>query len=290
MRIKFSVIIPTFNREKLLIKALNSVLSQNYQNFEIIIVDNFSTDQTEKNIKLYTQKYKFIKFYRYANNNIIASSRNYGASKATGEYLCFLDSDDYWSEDKLKIIYQKILHQNEKLDLIYHDMKFENKVKIFNIRKKIKSSDYNNNNWYKLITSGNKITTSSVTVKKLVFEKLGGFNIDSRLVSCEDLDLWIRILKYNCNSYHIKKVLGTYVSHSKNFSINNSYKPFLTICKKYCREFPLNEKNILYSRRIYIGKLYKLNRFFVYALKNGDIEIKIKLILKYIFIYRLKFV
>ena len=55
MRIKFSVIIPTFNREKLLIKALNSVLSQNYQNFEIIIVDNFSTDQTEKNIKLYTQ-------------------------------------------------------------------------------------------------------------------------------------------------------------------------------------------------------------------------------------------
>lgn len=279
--IKFSVIIPTFNRAILLEKAIVSVLKQEYKNFEIIVIDNFSSDHTEQLIKKYIYKYKFIKYCKFANQNIIASSRNFGAKIPSGDYLCFLDSDDYWNKNKLRIIYNKILKKN--FDIIHHDMKYVNRKKTFNFKRKIKSYKYHSKNWSKLIINGNRITTSSVIVNKETFERLDGFNINKNLVSCEDLDLWIRIFKNNGNSLYIKKNLGTYVSHENNFSINNSYKPFLAICKKYRDDFNNNQRNVLYARRIYIGKLFKLKKFLIYALQYGEFEIKYKLLLKYLF-------
>ena len=107
---KISVIIPVYNTEKYLEKCLSSVLNQTYCDLEIIIVNDGSTDNSELIIKEYETKYPDkIKYYKKENSGL-SDTRNYGVKKATGEYLCFLDSDDYLDTklfEKLKIEIEK---------------------------------------------------------------------------------------------------------------------------------------------------------------------------------------
>ena len=95
-----SIIIPTFNRKNELDFAISSVMSQSYRNWELIIVDNHSTDGTSELIaELDSEKVKHIKINNYG---IIAASRNKGIEMAKGDYIAFLDSDDYWNSSKLE--------------------------------------------------------------------------------------------------------------------------------------------------------------------------------------------
>ena len=95
-----SVVMPTYNHAQYIGEAITSVLNQDYQNLELIIVDNFSEDNTEAIVNGFNDQR--IQYYQFANNGIIAASRNYGITKASGEFIAFLDSDDIWKEGKLK--------------------------------------------------------------------------------------------------------------------------------------------------------------------------------------------
>ena len=92
---------PTYNNGAFLDTAVNSVLKQTIRDFELIIVDNFSTDNTSKIIRNF--KDKRIKYFKFKNKGIIAASRNLGISKSKGKYLAFIDSDDKWYENKLEV-------------------------------------------------------------------------------------------------------------------------------------------------------------------------------------------
>ena len=97
-----SVIMPCYNSSRFVAKAILSVLDQTYKNLELIIVDDCSTDDTTKIIKKFLKQDKRIKFYSTKKNSKnVAKPRNIGVSKSVGEYIAFLDSDDYWYEDKL---------------------------------------------------------------------------------------------------------------------------------------------------------------------------------------------
>ena len=96
-----SVIIPTFNRSYCIKKAIESVLSQTFKDFELIIIDNYSNDNTEQII--YNYKNKKIIYKKFYNNGVIASSRNRGIKLSNSKYVAFLDSDDWWKKDKLKV-------------------------------------------------------------------------------------------------------------------------------------------------------------------------------------------
>ena len=98
--ILFSIIIPTYNREKFIVKTIQSVLSQTYTNFELIIVDDGSTDNTEKFVR--NVKDNRIKFFKKENKER-GAARNYGTNKAKGDYITFLDSDD--------LLYSKYLEE-----------------------------------------------------------------------------------------------------------------------------------------------------------------------------------
>ena len=102
--IKISIIIPVFNAEKHLNKCLDSVLNQTYDNYEVVIVNDGSTDNSEKIINEYILKYKDKIKYFYKDNSGVSDTRNFGISKISGEYFTFVDSDDYIDTNLLKII------------------------------------------------------------------------------------------------------------------------------------------------------------------------------------------
>ncbi len=204
-----SVIIPTYNREELLKRAIQSVQDQSYENWEIIVVDNYSEDDTHSFIEsLSNEKIKYIK---YKNNGIIASSRNMGAEVSKGNFLAFLDSDDWWEKDKLKKSYEAITYT--KSDITYHDCSIEGIKKNGRTRsRKLKDPIYND-----LLINGNTIVTSSVLIRTRIFKNAGSFSTDEDKVGWEDYDLWIKVSKNKGKFYLIDERLGTYWVGDDNF-------------------------------------------------------------------------
>ena len=109
-----SVVLPTFNRAGLLKRALLSVISQTYANWEVLVIDNNSTDDTDQVVHgLGDERIKILKVH---NHGVIALSRNVGIKAAHGTYIAFLDSDDWWKSDKLK---KSLAYLEKGNDLVY---------------------------------------------------------------------------------------------------------------------------------------------------------------------------
>ena len=97
----FSIILPTYNQSTFLKKCINSITSQSFKNWELIIIDNFSNDETENIITQINDER--IKLFKFKNDNIIAKSRNFGIKKAISDWISFIDTDDMWLDSKLSI-------------------------------------------------------------------------------------------------------------------------------------------------------------------------------------------
>jgi len=182
--ILFSVIVPTYNRESFIVKTIQSVLSQTYLNFELIIVDDGSTDNTEQLVKKIQDKR--IKYYKKKNGER-GAARNYGTNKAKGGYITFLDSDD--------LLYSKYLEEansfikRNKSIAVFHQL-YEVRN---NTGKLIQAADYSNSNIFKsLITKGNFMSCQGLFLKNDT-AKSNLFNEDRKLAGSEDYELLLRI-------------------------------------------------------------------------------------------------
>lgn len=203
-----SVIIPTYNHAHLLMRALQSVLDQTYSHWEVIIVDNHSTDQTDEVIgNISDPRVTCLKIY---NDGVIAASRNLGISVAKGPWLAFLDSDDWWEPSKLEVCVQNI---EGGVDLIYHPLqcyKVDDGGEVTVLgrleAKKIVDDPIN-----KLMNQGPSLTTSGIFVRKEKADMVGGFDENQRIVAGEDYDLWLRLAKAGCNFFYVDSVLGYYM-------------------------------------------------------------------------------
>jgi len=112
-----SVVIPTYNHARFLGRALQSVLDQTHFKWEVIVVDNYSTDNTDEVMAKFSDSR--IRHLKIHNKGVIAVSRNMGVREAKGEWVAFLDSDDWWTKTKL----EECLHRaHEAFDLVYHDL------------------------------------------------------------------------------------------------------------------------------------------------------------------------
>lgn len=116
-----SIILPTYNREKFLPRAINSVVNQTYQNWELIIVDDRSTDNTEALVREYMKQDQRMRYIKNTHKKGCGGSRNQGIEVAKGEYIAFLDDDDEWKEYHLKDIVEEF-GKNEDVDWIYADI------------------------------------------------------------------------------------------------------------------------------------------------------------------------
>ncbi len=181
---KVSVIIPTYNRLPMLKEAVNSVLAQDDEDMEVIVVDDGSTDGTGEVIKGYGGRVQLIQF---STNKGVSAARNQGILKARGKYIAFLDSDDLWVKGKVKI-QTTFLDENPHYPICYTDEIWIRKGKRVNpMRKHTKYSGWIFEKCLPLCI----ISPSSAMMRKSLFSKVGLF--DEAFPVCEDYDFWLRV-------------------------------------------------------------------------------------------------
>ena len=181
----FSVVIPTYNQANFLNDCLNSVFNQTFKNFEVIVIDNHSNDDTSKVIRKF---YKRIIYKKIKNNGVIGKSRNLGIKISRGKWISFLDSDDSWHKDKLATTYRVI--KKSILDVICNS---EWIIKKNNITL-LSYGPYKKNFYESLITTGNKLCTSASSVKRSFLKRNKiMFNEDKRFITSEDYNLFLDI-------------------------------------------------------------------------------------------------
>jgi glycosyltransferase involved in cell wall biosynthesis len=208
-----SVIIPTYNHARYLGRALQSVVDQTYVNWEVIVIDNHSTDNTDELVASFSDPR--ITYLKIHNNGIIARSRNKGINIAKGEWIAFLDSDDWWAVEKLQILFESI---SENVDLIYHDLEVVNDHPRFFSRKKIKSWQVKTPALMNLLLEGNCIGNSSVVVRKSLLEQIGGLNESPEVIAAEDYNTWLRIAQLTDQFLYLPRRLGYYFIHDQGMS------------------------------------------------------------------------
>ena len=202
-----SIIVTTFNRKDMLRTTIESILSQTFSQFELLIIDNFSNYDFINFINSF--KDSRIKSFQNNNNGIIAVNRNLGIRKSFGKYIAFCDDDDYWNEDKL--LCQIKAFQNSNTILVSSlALNFGTNTGFFSknygfLYNKIKLD-------YKSLLISNPIILSSTLIKSEVLKKVGGFSEDENLIAVEDYDLNLRIFDLG-NFILIKKFLIFYRFH-----------------------------------------------------------------------------
>lgn len=201
-----SVVIPTYNHACFLKEALESVIKQTYSNWEIIVVNNYSEDETIEVVEHFADSR--IQLINFRNQGVIGASRNVGIAASRGQYVAFLDSDDRWFPDKLLASVERL---QLGFDLVCHSQiyRYEN-----GSQKRVSYGPEYNANYSRLLFHNNCIATSATVVCKTVLEKLGGFSEAAELITVEDYDLWLRIAKANYKIGFLDETLGEYRVHS----------------------------------------------------------------------------
>ena len=207
-----SVVIPTFNRAKDLERALRSVLAQTHTNWEVLIVDNYSEDNTDEVIENLNEPR--ITLFKIHNHGVIAVSRNWGIQHARGKYIAFLDSDDWWTEKKLS---ESVQYLEDGADVVYHSLwivrqKFQKSCQLTRTRQ-LKKPVFKD-----LLLNGNAIANSSLVIKKEILQKVGPISEDTAFVAMEDYDAWLKIAAMTEKFKLIPETLGYYWAGGGNTS------------------------------------------------------------------------
>ena len=222
--VQVSIIIPVYNAERFIEKAVESVLEQTYEDFEIILIDDRSTDTSYEIMKNLQKRDKRICVLQNSCNSGVAYTRNYGVENAEGKWIAFLDSDDYWEKTKLEK-QMRIHMENPDIVLSYTGTSFvsetgEEYKYVMHAKEKFT---------FKELLHKNIISCSSVVVRKDVIKKYGMISDNMH----EDYTAWLNILREYPYAYGVDEPLLVYrfVKNSKSSSriksakmIFNSYR------------------------------------------------------------------
>jgi glycosyltransferase involved in cell wall biosynthesis len=270
-----SVILPTYNRAQLLNISINSVLSQTYRDFELILIDDCSTDSTSSVLDSITDDR--VRVIKNTSNKGIAAVRNIGVMNSRGKYIAFLDDDDEWLPDKLEKQVKIIEESSPVLGCVYTGIIIimdgsnnTSQTKVSHFRKNILNN----------LLFNNFITTSTMLIKKECFEKTGLF--DESIPYGEDYDMWIRIAEI-FEFENISEPLVKYRIHSNSISANHGaiIKGLETLMSKHESLFASNNRaksNHLLELGIaycYLGNTIAGKKAFLNALKLNKFDERI---------------
>jgi glycosyltransferase involved in cell wall biosynthesis len=254
---RVSVIIPTYRRPELLPRAIASVLCQTFEDFELLIVDDASNDNTDQAVKSIPDKR--IRYCRNEINKGGAASRNRGIREAQSSYIAFLDDDDEWLPEKLELQVALLDQSPPEVGGIYagYEKIMSTTGESLGITLPTKRGDLS----YELLLSNPLAGTSALLLRKECFEKVGLF--DEELPSYQDYDLWIRISKAFEFDY-VNKVLYRYHVHGNKIWTNPQAlsKGLDIMVKKHCMKDLAVRKN-------FSAQFLSLGVMFCY---QGDLE------------------
>jgi glycosyltransferase involved in cell wall biosynthesis len=278
-----SVVIPVFNAQEYIENTVDSVINQEYKNWELIIIDDCSTDDS---LSIVETKYKsnkkieIIKLER--NSGGPAKPRNIGIKNSNGDFIAFLDQDDIWDNGKLRICCNSIC---DNVDFIYHDMRVvaEND---YSVKQKILSSrQLEQPVLIDLLINDNAILNSSAMVRRSLLVKIGDINESKKMMASEDYNTWLRIAKITDNFLYIPKVLGSCLIHSGSASSKDMYDSAMFSSKEFLSCISLNQRKAIKIKRTYARVRYKYcnderGRYIIillfYCIKHGGVKIKAK--------------
>ena len=243
-------------------RAVNSVLDQSFQDFEIIIVDDASRDNTEKMVSGIRDKRIF--YIRHEKNRGGSAARNTGIKQARGEYIAFLDSDDEWLPEKLEKQLKVFEQSTNSVGLVYTGIIKESKQR--------RSVHQPRENTAQAILAENYVgTTSTPLIKKECFIKTGLF--DETLPSAQDWDMWIRIAQHYEFDF-VPEVLVKYYIQDDSITQNREAKieAYRIISKKYNNSIKTLPKRLKAEHYFYLGKMFwwrrKLSQCCRYFMKS----------------------
>jgi glycosyltransferase involved in cell wall biosynthesis len=232
MRPKVSIIIPTFNDAIFIIKAISSVLRQSFKNWEIIIVNDGSSDNTQEIIECIKEFYPAINILHLKNNSGAGAAKNRGIEISSGEYIICLDCDCFFHENILEIFIESI--EKQKGDIVYSNFQH------FTYNGKLEYGEINEYPEFNLddLLYINNIPFFGMFSKK-VWKKVGGFDESQDFKGAEDWEFWINVCTKGYRPFLIKEVLLYYRNHKNQVSITHT-KPRIEIIKKALkRKYPL---------------------------------------------------
>lgn len=204
-----SIITPAYNAEKYISNTIESVISQTYQNWEMLVVDDCSVDRTKNIIKDYSIRDNRITIIALDENKGVAYARNIAINHARGKYIAFLDSDDLWYPDKLTIQINYMEENNYYFtftDYEFIDINGQKLNKVINVPKKVD---------YKDALYSNSIPCLTVVLNKDIIKE-----IHMPSIRHEDYAAWLNILKNNITAYGINKNLAMYRKLNNSLSSN----------------------------------------------------------------------
>jgi glycosyltransferase involved in cell wall biosynthesis len=205
-----SVVIPTYNHARVLGRALASVVAQTVRDWEAIVVNNHSTDDTRAVVERIGDPR--IGLVDYANHGVIAASRNEGIRRARGRYVAFLDSDDEWMPEKLEACLA-LMHPEVGLvghGELWRDAAGHDRPMVYGPAERT--------TYDALLWRGNCISTSAVVVRTDALRAVGGFDEDPAIVTTEDYDLWLRLAHAGVRMAFTPRMLGVFHRHPDSMS------------------------------------------------------------------------
>lgn len=205
-----SVVIPTYNHANFLTRAIQSVIDQSYTNWELLIVDNHSQDNTDEVVNGF--KDARINLLKIHNKGVIAASRNKGIREAKGEWVAFLDSDDSWYPTKLETV-MKVISDNDVYDVLSTD---EVIVDIKgNVKGTLHYGPYEEDFYKVLLLEGNRLSPSATLIRNAFLkEHKLLFNEVHQYIAVEDYDLWLNLAHKGARFKFISSVQGEYLVHA----------------------------------------------------------------------------
>jgi glycosyltransferase involved in cell wall biosynthesis len=248
-----SIVINCYNGEKYLRQSIESILDQSYQNLELIFWDNHSTDQSKNIIESYDDKR--IKYFFSKNHTTLYQARNLALKKCKGDFICFLDADDYFIKNK--IAKQLLYFNNQKVGVIYSN--YYRYYEDINKRKLLTNKLLPSGNLTQYILEESQISFMTVMIRKKSLDSLES-NFDRKYSIIGDYDLLYR-LSLNWDFCYIEEPLAVYRIHKDNFSKNSIL--FIDELKDWYNKnykFFKNKKNYIYKKIIFFQALEYLSK------------------------------
>ena len=256
-----SVVIPAFNRPNALRRALGSIASQTMLPLEVIVCDDGSEPDLRLVVESFQQKGISLQYLRIENSGGPARPRNIAIEAASGTWVAFLDSDDWWTADRLEIVAKSL---NQTRDMLYHKLRVVEAIgasggKVNRRRQLTIGQPMGRDVFEHLTCIGNAIPTSTVIARRSVLLDAGGFREEPCYRAVEDFELWIRLARRGARIGFLDAILGWY-STGDGISVASlaQMERHRLVLKSYSDCAPDTQRTAIEARINYVDATYLL--------------------------------